>query len=141
VTSEFTKVSQRIKESMRVLAIIESIANEYGGPANSLPNILAAIRLELGVNTVVYSTIKSSEEENEFIQRFSIPWVRCQQIGLGKLKYSSELKNRLGEDLTADDILFSNNLWNYPAYLSARLAQKKRVPHIVSIREIGRAHV
>jgi glycosyltransferase involved in cell wall biosynthesis len=119
---------------MKILAIIENIGNEYGGPANSLPNMLAAIRGNLGINSIVYSTIKSDEEKNEFIERFSIPWVRCQQNGLAKLKYSRELKNRLDADLTADDILFSNNLWNYPAFLSAQLAQKKNIPHIVSIR-------
>ena len=96
--------------------------------------MLAAIRGKLGINSVIYSTIKSDEEENEFIERFSIPWIRCQQNGLAKLKYSRELKNRLDADLTDDDILFSNNLWNYPSFLSAQLAQKKNIPHIVSIR-------
>jgi len=117
-----------------IRSIIENIADEYGGPANSLPNMLEAIRSELAIKSIIYSIIKSNNEKNEFIERFSIPWVRCKPNGLDKLKYSSELKNRLKADLANDDILFSNNLWNYPAYLSAKLAQQKNIPHIASIR-------
>ena len=119
---------------MKLNAIIENIADEYGGPANSLPNMLQAIRTELAINSVIYSITKADNEKNEFIERFSIPWVRCQPNGMDKIKYSSELKNRLNNDVSNEDILFSNNLWNYPAFLSAQLAQQKNIPHIVSIR-------
>lgn len=119
---------------MRIHSIIENISDEYGGPANSLPNLLEAIRAELAINSVIYSVSRSDNEKNEFIARFSIPWVQCKANGVDKLKYSSELKNRLVAELSDGDILFSNNLWNYPAFLSAQLAQSKKMPHIVSIR-------
>ncbi|CAM3050261.1 glycosyltransferase [Moritella viscosa] len=119
---------------MQLKSIIENISDEYGGPANSLPNFLEAIRSELGVESVIYSTINSIKDKNEFIDRFSIPWVRCKLNGMDKLKYSKEMKSRLLSTLTDGDVLFSNNLWNYPAFLAAKLSQEKKVPHIVSIR-------
>ncbi|GAA0827785.1 hypothetical protein GCM10009112_07350 [Marinomonas arenicola] len=119
---------------MKLISVIENIADEYGGPANSLPNMLEAIRSELSIESLIYSISSSKNERNEFIERFSIPWTRCQKIGFDKLKYSAEIKKKLSSDMANDDILFSNNLWNYPAYLSAKLAKKYKLPHIVSIR-------
>ncbi|MGB3385328.1 MAG: glycosyltransferase [Marinomonas sp.] len=119
---------------MKIFALIENISNEYGGPANSLPNMLEAIRSELSIESLVYSISSSKDERNEFIERFSIPWIRCQKIGFDKIKYSHELNYKLSIDLNNDDLLFSNNLWNYPAFLAAQLSRKKDIPHIISIR-------
>ncbi|OOF01862.1 glycosyltransferase [Salinivibrio sp. MA607] len=119
---------------MKIVAVIENIDNEYGGPANSLPNFLYGMRAEVGVNSIIYSTIHSDCEKNEFIDRFSIPWVRCQLAGPIKVKYSRELRDKLSSEVSDGDILFSNNLWNYPAYLAAKLAKRKNIPHIASIR-------
>lgn len=76
---------------MLIRSIIENIADEYGGPANSLPNMLGAVRNELGLHSVIYSVTKSNNEKNEFIARFSIPWVKCQPNGFDKLKQGGEL--------------------------------------------------
>lgn len=119
---------------MKIISVIENIADEYGGPANSLPNMLEALRKNLGIKSVVYSISGGRDEKNQFIERFSIPWYNCKPNGPSKIKYSAELRSRLNSELGNGDIIFSNNLWNYPAFLSAFVAQTKALPHVVSIR-------
>lgn len=119
---------------MKLISVIENIADEYGGPANSLPNMLEALRKKLGITSVIYSVSSGMDEKNLFIERFNIPWFNCKPIGPSKIKFSSELRIRLNSELGNGDIIFSNNLWNYPAFLSAFTARNKRLPHIVSIR-------
>lgn len=119
---------------MKIISVIENIADEYGGPANSLPNMLEALRKKLGIKSVIYSVSGGGDEKNQFIERFSIPWNNCKPNGPSKIKYSAELRSRLNSELGNGYIIFSNNLWNYPAFLSAFIAQTKALPHIVSIR-------
>ncbi|MFT6904714.1 MAG: glycosyltransferase involved in cell wall biosynthesis [Oleiphilaceae bacterium] len=117
-----------------ILSIIENISNEYGGPANSLPNFLFSVKKELDISSRIYSIKIAEKEENEFIDRYALSWINCKLTGPKKLMYSKSLSNAIEADLSNDDIIFSNNLWNYPAYLSAKLAKKHNVPHIISIR-------
>lgn len=119
---------------MRLISIIENLANEYGGPANSLPNLLNSLKKELAIESVIYSISWADCERNFYVERFKIPWVNCKSSGLNKIRYSRELKKKLVNDVESDDIIFSNNLWNYPAYLAFKLSKNKAVPHIVSIR-------
>lgn len=119
---------------MRLLSIIENIADEYGGPANSLPNLLDAIRRELSIESMIYSISRSDNENNEFIERFSISWFNFKGTGLNKIRYSKGLRKKLVEDIRGGDILFSNNLWNYPAYLAYNVSRKNNIAHIISIR-------
>ena len=119
---------------MKLLSVIENISDEYGGPANSLPNLLNALKDSFSIESVVYSIARDENEKNEFLQRYSIPWIKCDPKLFTKLQYSSELKSRLKQDIKKGDIIFSNNLWNYPSYLSDRLSREKSVAHIISIR-------
>ena len=117
-----------------IISIIENISNEYGGPANSLPNFLFSVEKELNIFSRIYSIKISENEENEFIQRYGLDWVNCELTGPKKFMYSKSLQIAIKKKLSDDNIIFSNNLWNYPAFLSAKLARKHSIPHIISIR-------
>lgn len=117
-----------------ILSIIENVANEYGGPANSLPNFLYAVERNLELASRIYSVKLSENECNEFIERYGIDWINCNPTGIRKLMYSRELAKAIKRDVKNSDIIFSNNLWNYPAYISARLSKIHDVPHIISVR-------
>lgn len=117
-----------------ILSIIENISNEYGGPANSLPNFLHAIHKELKIHSKIYSIELSENESNEFIDRYELEWVNCKLTGIRKIMYSKTLAKLILADINHGDVIFSNNLWNYPAYLSAKLSSSHRLPHVISIR-------
>ena len=122
------------RDLIKIAAVIENVANEYGGPANSLPNLLSAIDSNCDVASTIISTVENDFEKNEFISRYSIPWIKCKTLGPSKMKYSPNLKKCLRQLAGRGDFLFSNNLWNYPAYISAKVARQSKVPHIISIR-------
>lgn len=119
---------------MKIISVIENISDEYGGPANSLPNLLEALRKKMGIKSVIYSVSSGGDEKNQFIERFSIPWYKCKLTGPNKIKFSAELRIKLNSELCNGNIIFSNNLWNYPAFLSSSIAKTKSIRHVVSIR-------
>ncbi|WP_440054151.1 glycosyltransferase [Pseudoalteromonas sp. T1lg65] len=119
---------------MNLLAIIENISDEYGGPANSLPNLLYFLFKNESIKSQIVTVCATNKESNVLIDKYSLSWRKCERVGLKKVQYAKELKIELSKIISKDTVLFSNNLWNYPAYISYRLSKKKNIPHVISVR-------
>lgn len=118
---------------MKIIALIESVRDEYGGPAHSLPCFLYWLRDVLNIDSSIVSIEKNSGASNFYISEFDLKWFQCKLLGSRKIAFSNQLNSTLQSMLTKDDILFSNNLWNYPS-LYAYMASRNNCKHIISVR-------
>ena len=59
---------------MKLLAVIENLDNRYGGPANSLPNLLFHLQKNYDMEVEIVSVRLHNDEINEHIERTGIPW-------------------------------------------------------------------
>ncbi len=119
---------------MRLFSIIENLSDEYGGPAVSLPCLLNSLRNEKSIDSVIYSISLSDSEVNSKIQEYELSWKVAPLSGWKKLMFSNSLKKSVNNDVRDGDVIFLNNLWNYPAILAYQVAKAKGAPLIVSVR-------
>ncbi|WMN48322.1 glycosyltransferase [Vibrio alginolyticus] len=119
---------------MKVLAVIENISDEYGGPANSLPSLLHSLRKNNGLDSCIYSVKLKNDEKNTIIKQEGLNWKSYKLIGPRKLMFSPGLIWGVYKDIQSDDVIFSNNLWNFAAFASYALSRILKVQHIVSVR-------
>lgn len=120
---------------MKLLAVIENLDNRYGGPANSLPNLLSHLQKNYGLAVEVVSVRLYDNEVNEHIERTGIPWDNSATlVGPTKIMYSPTLRQRLSEVITKDTIVYINNLWNYVSYCAYVQARRKGAKVITAPR-------
>ncbi len=121
---------------MRVLYIVESLDNKYGGPARSVPNIALNIKNSHGVDSVLFSVSKNSDEKNEVIDTSNLLWLKCCLNGPKKLMFSfGMLKALINPNFMRQfDVIHLNNIWNFPALLAWYSSHKFKIPLIISPR-------
>ncbi|MFN5254435.1 MAG: glycosyltransferase [Limnohabitans sp.] len=121
---------------MKVLYIVESLDNRYGGPARSVPSIALSLKNSHGVDSVLLSVSKNTDEKNEVIDNSDLIWIKCKLFGPAKLMFSfGMLKRLLDPDFVCKfDVIHLNNLWNFPSLFAWYSAQKFRIPLIISPR-------
>jgi len=120
---------------MKLLAVIENLDNRYGGPANSLPNLLFHLQKNYDMEVEIVSVRLHNDEINEHIERTGIPWNnRSTLVGPAKIMYSPTLKRQLAETITKDTIVYINNLWNYVAFCAYKQARSKGAKVIIAPR-------
>ena len=54
---------------MKLLAVIENLDNRYGGPANSLPNLLFHLQKNYDLDVEIISVRLHNDEINKHIER------------------------------------------------------------------------
>lgn len=119
---------------MKIVSVIESIDDTYGGPASSLPNLLNALGKIEGVETAIYSVCRCELEENYYIDKYGLDWIQSPQFGPNKLRISPSLFLNLFRDVKEGDVIYSNNLWNFCAFIPYLFSRIKRVKHVIAIR-------
>ena len=122
--------------NLRILYIVESLDNRYGGPARSVPSIALNIKNSHGVDSVLFSVSKNSDEKNEVIDNGDLTWINGRLNGPRKLMFSfGMLKKLLDSNFVCKfDVIHLNNLWNFPALIAWYSAQKFGIPLIISPR-------
>lgn len=120
---------------MKLLAVIENLDNRYGGPANSLPNLLLHLKNNYAIDVRIISVRLYDHETNEHIERIGIPWNNSPtKIGHTKIMYSPTLRRQLAATITPNTIVYINNLWNYVSYCAFIQARRKNAKVIIAPR-------
>lgn len=124
------------RRTLKILYIVESLDNGYGGPARSVPSIALSIKDSHGVNSVLLSVSKSAGEKNEVIDNSDLSWIQCSLSGPKKLMFSYEMYKKMidPEFVSKFNVIHLNNIWNFPALLAWYSAKKFKIPLIISPR-------
>lgn len=121
-------------EKIQLIAVIENIANEYGGPAVSLPSLLKALP-DGSVESTVFSTYITDDEHNSLLEKTNIDWIKLKKIVPYKLGYAYTMRETICRLIKPEhSILYSNNLWNCCAYFPYLISKNLNVPHVIAVR-------
>jgi len=118
---------------MKILYVTASIAAEWGGPSKivlELSRALAARGHEIAVYTAGDQAVCKD------ISR--VPGVVLRVFPLGVFSkiwqsYSPELREALVHDLKTFDLVHIHEIWHYPQFVAAKVAQKEHKPYLVTI--------
>lgn len=118
---------------MKVLHVIEAIDDAYGGPAKSVPYLVAGLENE-GVEGKIVSVSSGALVKNSVCDKFSLDVTVCPALFSKSLRFSPGLA-RLLETSAADcDAFHLHNLWTFPAYSSFLSSRKNGIPLVCSVR-------
>ena len=118
---------------LRVLHVIASMAAEWGGTATAVAGLTKALA-ELGVYSELATTTADSEGPllpTPHLTR------HCFQRGLAARAwsaYSRPLAAHLERAIGDFDIVHVHGLWHFGGMMAARIAKRKGVPYVVSLR-------
>ena len=118
---------------LRVLHVIASMAAEWGGTATAVVGLTKALA-ELGVYSELATTTADSEGPllpTPHLTR------HCFQRGLAARAwsaYSRPLAAHLERAIGDFDIVHVHGLWHFGGMMAARIAKRKGVPYVVSLR-------
>ncbi|MDH5546810.1 MAG: glycosyltransferase [Gammaproteobacteria bacterium] len=123
---------------MKIIHVIESIDDRYGGPAKSVPDLIFRLNLS-GTENEIVSTKVYENESNALIEKHGIVW---KSFSIRKwlpkiIRYSSGLSDYLKYQVTSNpgEVIFhTHNFWNYPIYVVYKLVLKHEIPLVVSLR-------
>ncbi|MDA9269677.1 glycosyltransferase [Amylibacter sp.] len=119
---------------MKIVHLISSLSNEFGGPAKSVPHLVNGLN-KLGYDNILISPRTSSEGSNDIIEKFNLKSKSVPASSLlGKFCYSRSLYSEVEKELTTDAIIHIHTLWTYPALVGLRLAKKYKLRVVVSAR-------
>lgn len=121
---------------MKLIAVIESIAPEYGGPSSSLPQLLGALS-KRGYEVEIFTCdLLSKEIRNHHIDSNNLKVTRCNHFGPSRGKFSLSLYNHINSSIKIKKpvAIYSNNLWNYPAWAAHSICERQNIPHIIAPR-------
>jgi glycosyltransferase involved in cell wall biosynthesis len=124
------------KRSLKILYVVESLDNKYGGPARSVPSIALNIKKSHEIDSVLLSVAKSPCEKNEVIDNSNLFWIKCRLDGPRKLMFSLSMLRKLVDPkfIGNFDVIHLNNLWNFPSLFAWYSARKFDIPLIISPR-------
>ena len=119
--------------ALRVLHVIASMAAEWGGTATAVAGLTKALG-ELGVHSEIVTTTDDAEGPllpTPHLTRHCFPRGKAARVWAA---YSRPLAAHL-ERATGDfDIVHIHGLWHFGGLTAARIAKRKEVPYIVSLR-------
>ena len=119
---------------MKIIHLISSLSNEFGGPAKSVPHLVNGLN-ELGYDNVIISPRNSSDGPNDIVEKFNLKSKSVPASSLlRKFCYSRSLYSEVEKELTTDTIIHVHTLWTYPALVGFRLAKKYKLRIVVSAR-------
>lgn len=119
--------------ALRVLHVIPSMAPGWGGPAAAVAGLTKALK-ELGVHSEIVTTTDESEG-----QLLATPHLtrHCFQRGWAArawTAYSRPLAAHLERAVGNFDIVHVHGLWNFGSLMAGRIAKRRGVPYVVSLR-------
>lgn len=119
--------------ALRVLHVIPSMAAEWGGPAAAVAGLTKALA-ELGV----YSEIVTTTDDSEGPPLATPHLTRhCFKRGLAARiwsAYSRPLAAHLERSIGDFDIVHVHGIWHFAGLVAARIAKRRGVPYVVSLR-------
>ena len=119
--------------TLRVLHVIASMAAAWGGTATAVAGLTKALG-ELGVRSEIVTT--TDEAEGPLLPTPHLTR-HCFQRGLAARvwsAYSRPLAAHLERAIVDFDIVHVHGLWHFGGLMAARVAKRKGVPYIVSLR-------
>lgn len=117
---------------VKVLHVIASMAPEWGGTAVAVAGLTKALA-EHGVYSEVVTT---HESEGELLPTPHLPR-HCFRRGLAARvwsAYSRPLAAHLERTIADFDIVHVHGLWHFGGLIACRIARRKGVPYVVSLR-------
>lgn len=119
---------------MKIIHLISSLSNEFGGPAKSVPHLVNGLN-KLGLQNIIISPRQRQEDPNDIVEKFKLKSksVHASHL-LGRVLYSKSLYSTVERELTTDAIIHVHTLWTYPAFVGFTLANKYKLPLVVSSR-------
>jgi glycosyltransferase involved in cell wall biosynthesis len=119
---------------MKIVHIVESLDDGYGGPAKSVTN-LAKCQRENGAEVLLMSLGEPSVDHNSVISEHKLNWVICKQKGPRKVRFSTSFFLKLIKLTGRDGYFFHiHNLWNFVTLATFMVARFKKVPYAISVR-------
>ena len=127
------QVGNEVSGALRVLHVIASMAAEWGGTATAVTGLTKALG-DVGVHSEIVTTTSASEGP-----LLATPHLtrHCFERGLGARVwsgYSPALAAHLERAIGDFDIVHVHGIWHFGGWLAARLAKRKGVPYVVSLR-------
>jgi glycosyltransferase involved in cell wall biosynthesis len=118
---------------MKILHIVESLDNRYGGPAKSVPLLVKYLN-KLNIKNKVFSVQAYKDEENSLLDESGIDVTKVPLMGLYKIKYSPTLEYKIIQEIREDTVIHVHTAWTYPTYIGYKIAKKYNVPLVLSVR-------
>ncbi len=124
---------ERSDGALRVLHVIASMAAEWGGTATAVTGLTKALG-NVGVHSEIVTTTSASEGPllpTPHLTR------HCFERGLGARVwsgYSRTLAAHLERAIDDFDIVHVHGIWHFGGWLAARIAKRKGVPYVASLR-------
>ncbi|WP_223655826.1 glycosyltransferase [Halopseudomonas nanhaiensis] len=116
----------------KLIHVVESVSDTYGGPAKSVPYLIAGLNATGHVNSLV-SISSPDGNHNSVCSEHSIEPIIFNGY-TKKFRYSPALSRHLIALAKQSDIIHTHNLWTYPAIAAYRAAKVVRAPLVCSIR-------
>ncbi|MDO6712879.1 glycosyltransferase [Aliiglaciecola sp. 2_MG-2023] len=111
---------------MKILRIISSTNPINGGPINGLLNSSA----ELVARGHEVTVLSLDDPFDRHVASFPFRLITYKS-SLGALKYSSQLKLWLQENVTNFDVVVIHGIWQYHSYAAAKACIKHNVPYVL----------
>lgn len=116
---------------MKILHVISSLSVNSGGP--SVSTLLPVRYLYEKGGDIEILTFHPSQDETILSEEPFIRYLPGLSGWQKRTGYSSGLSKTLSADNTTD-IYHIQGIWQYPAYITARVANRKKKPYIITLR-------
>ena len=117
---------------MKIFHLVENLDDSYGGPAKSITNL--ASYLPDSKEQELLSIRWKPNEVNEVAELKSLKWKSFRHLFFKKISYSLSLKKYLNDNNNSETIFHVHNLWNYIPYIAYKVAYKRDVKLVFSVR-------
>jgi glycosyltransferase involved in cell wall biosynthesis len=119
----------------KIISIIENMDDNYGGPSVSLPGLIKALQKNFHIPVKIISVRLNDREFNSSLQSSNVEWDNsCKKFGPRKIMFSFKFYKVLQNNISGNDLVYINNLWNYVAFCAFWVAKKKGAKIVFSPR-------
>ena len=120
---------------MYVLHIVSDLDESFGGPSQSVPQLVKHLASEGVAGEIIYvETVKKSR--NRIVEKGSIKAAGAKIKGSKNIYYAPDLKHKIQECIVKNspDIIHIHSMWRYNAWVAWRQAKSHNIPFVVSPR-------
>jgi glycosyltransferase involved in cell wall biosynthesis len=117
---------------MKILMIIPSVSQKWGGTTTSLKNFYYGLTKLEKVSCSIVSTYTESEKNEINSEIFSSSNFKLFKTKSEGWRYSKELKNYLKENIKNYDLIWIHAIWTGTSYFASKYAKKYKIPYIVT---------
>jgi glycosyltransferase involved in cell wall biosynthesis len=117
---------------MKILMIIPSISNIWGGTTSSLKNFYYGLTKLANVKCTIVSTYTQTEKDEIDPKLLNNSDFKLFETKSEGWRYSKKLKDYLKENLKDFDLVWIHAIWTGTSFFASRYAKKFRIPYIVT---------